>query len=201
MERGLRKADPKRMSGITLVEMLVVMTIAAILIGIGAPSFRYVTNSNRMSGEINSLLGDMQFARSEALKEGRTVTICSSTDGTSCGGQAQSWDQGWIVFSDPTGAKAGPDAGVPPLRAQKAFLGGDTLAFDNTITAITFNREGFANEPMGVAGIPAVTATLHDKTNRQAWSRCLVVTPGRITTEKAGPASTPPDTTQLTACQ
>ncbi len=70
---------PKRMSGMTLVELLIVMMIAAILVGVGVPSFRYVTNSNRMSGEINNLLGDLQFARSEALKEGQTVTICSST--------------------------------------------------------------------------------------------------------------------------
>ena len=108
----------KRTSGMTLVELLVVMTIAAILIGVGVPSFRYVTNSNRMSGEINNLLGDLQFARSQALKEGRTVTVCSSTNGQDCG--TSTWDRGWIVFSDPTAAKS--SAGTLALRVQKAFL-------------------------------------------------------------------------------
>jgi type IV fimbrial biogenesis protein FimT len=198
LETDLHKAGMKRMSGITLIEMLVVMTIAAILIGIGAPSFRYVTNSNRMSGEINSLLGDMQFGRSEALKEGQTVTVCSSTDGVTC--TKSSWDQGWIVYSDPSAAKSGSSGSTgtnPALRVQKAFLGTDTLTFDNTIQAITFNREGFANEPMAIAAA-AVTATLHDKTSNAVWSRCLVVTPGRITTEKRGAANPP---TQLTACK
>jgi type IV fimbrial biogenesis protein FimT len=182
---------PKRMAGMTLVELLVVMMIAAILLGVGVPSFRYVTNSNRMSGEINNLLGDLQFARSEALKEGQTVTICSST-GTTCG--TASWDQGWIVFSDPTAAQGTAN---PALRTQPAFRGGDTLTFDNTVHAISFNREGFANEPLKYPPNSALTATLHDKTANQAWTRCLVVTAGRILTEQHGPAST----TQPTVCQ
>ncbi len=184
---------PKRMSGMTLVELLVVMTIAAILLGVGVPSFRYVTNANRMSGEINNLLGDMQFARSEALKEGQTVTICSSTDGSACG--TASWDKGWIVFSDPTGAQSA--ANPAALRVQNAFLGTDTLTFDNAVHAISFNREGFANEPLKYPPNSALTATLHDKTANVAWARCLVVTAGRILTEQSGPAST----TQLTACK
>jgi len=183
----------KRMSGMTLVELLVVMTIAAILLGVGVPSFRYVTNSNRMSGEINNLLGDLQFARSEALKEGQTVTICSSTDGTNCG--TASWDKGWIVFSDPTAAQSA--ANPAALRTQPGFQGGDTLTFDNTVHAISFNREGFANEPLKFPPNSALTATLHDKTANTAWSRCLVVTAGRIQTEQRGPAGT----TQLTDCK
>jgi type IV fimbrial biogenesis protein FimT len=180
----------KRMSGFTLLEMVVVMTIVAILVGIGAPSYRSVTTSNRISGEINGLLGDMQYARSEALKEGQIVTICSSTDGINCGNAA--WDQGWFIFSDPTDAKTGGTA----LRVQKGFLGGDTLKFDNGASAITFNREGFAMEPMKVA-TAAITATLHDKTSNTTKTRCLVITAGRIATETPGPASA----TQLTACQ
>jgi len=178
----------------TLIELLVVMTIAAILIGVGVPSFRYVTNSNRMSGEINNLLGDLQFARSEALKEGQNVTVCSSTDGTNCG--TAGWDQGWIVFSDPAAAQKAVAAGALALRSQAAFSSSDTLTFDNTIHAITFNREGFANEPLAT-GAFALTATLHDKKATKPWTRCLVVTAGRIVTEQAGPASA----TQLTACQ
>jgi type IV fimbrial biogenesis protein FimT len=184
----------KRMTGLTLIELLVVMTIAGILIGVGVPSFRYVTNSNRMSGEINNLLGDLQFARSEALKEGQTVTVCTSTDGTNCSNTA--WHQGWIVFSDPTGAKKAVATNALPLRVQKAFLGSDTLSFDNTIQALTFNREGFANEPLAT-GATALTATLHDKTSNVVWARCLVVTAARIATEQAGPAGA----TQLTLCK
>ena len=62
-------------SGFTLVELLITITIATILMSIGIPSYKYVTTSNRVSGEINALLADMQFARYEAVKEGLTTKI------------------------------------------------------------------------------------------------------------------------------
>jgi type IV fimbrial biogenesis protein FimT len=50
-------------AGFTLIELIVVITIVSILMAVGVPSYRYVTNSNRMSAEVNGLLGDLQFAR------------------------------------------------------------------------------------------------------------------------------------------
>ena len=65
--------------GVTLFEILVVMGIVAMLMAIGIPSYKYVTNANRISAEINGLLGDLQYARSEAIKEGQTVSVCVSS--------------------------------------------------------------------------------------------------------------------------
>src|SRR5882672_12636130 len=78
----------KRQTGFTLTELMVVLAIVAILLSIGVPSYRYVTNSYRMSAEVNGLLGDLQYARSEAIKEGQTVSTCVSTNGTACAGGA-----------------------------------------------------------------------------------------------------------------
>ena len=72
--------ERKRIAGFTLVELVTVMTIVAVLMALGVPSYQYVTNANRISSEVNGLLGDMQYARSEAIKEGQTVTICSSAN-------------------------------------------------------------------------------------------------------------------------
>src|ERR1700760_1109011 len=77
-QRGMRA------SGFTLLEVLMTIAVAAILMGIAIPSFRYITNANRIASELNGLLGDLQFARSEAIKEGRTVTVCQSGDGATC---------------------------------------------------------------------------------------------------------------------
>src|SRR5277367_3145724 len=96
-----RRINRMRAHGFTLVEVVVTVAVAAILLSIAVPSFRYVTNSNRIAGESNGLVGDLQFARAEAIKEGRTVTVCVSTDGANCTGST-SWEGGWIVFSDPT---------------------------------------------------------------------------------------------------
>jgi len=44
--------------GFTLTELLAVVTIVAILLSIGVPSYRYIGTSYRMSSEVNALLGD-----------------------------------------------------------------------------------------------------------------------------------------------
>jgi type IV fimbrial biogenesis protein FimT len=168
--------------GVTLVETLVVMGIVAMLMAIGIPSYKYVTNANRISAEINGLLGDLQFARSEAIKEGRSVSVCVSSDQSSCitVSPATNWNKGWIVFSDANGNGA-VDAGDLLLRAQATFRGSDTFSANNSIGAITFNREGFASVTNGTL------ITLHASPAAQGSTRCLSVTlVGLITTQKYG---------------
>jgi len=160
-----------RASGVSLIELLTVMTIVAILLAVGVPSFRYVTNANRIAAEANGLLGDLQFARVEAIKEGLTVTACISSDGATCSGAASGrWQNGWIVFSDLQNDQT-VDAGDTVLRVQKPFTSSDTFTAAGATSAVTFNREGFAT------GLPNGTQiTLHDSTTSSAWTRCLSIT-------------------------
>jgi type IV fimbrial biogenesis protein FimT len=159
-------------SGFTMVEMIITVALVSILLTIGIPSFRFVTNSNRIAGEINGLLGDMQFARSEAIKEGVPVTVCVSSNGTSCSGAATAtWQNGWIVFSDLNSSKTvNTGAGDVIFRVQKTFPGTDTFVAVPSIGAVTFNREGYAP---GVA--TGTLITLHDSTNNHSWTRCLSI--------------------------
>lgn len=168
----------KNASGFTLIELLVFIAIVVIIMAIGTPSYQYVTNNNRMAGEINALLGDMQYARAEAIKQGLPVTVCPSTDGSSCTG-AKAWQTGWIIFVDVNG-NGTVDTGDTLLRKQRAFSGNDTFVADN-VTAVTFNREGFA--PLG----SIATMTLKDSTNSSKWRRCLAVNMvGRVAVQTPG---------------
>ncbi len=168
-------------SGFTLLELLTVIAIAGILTAIGVPSYRYVIDSSRMAAEVNSLLGDLQYARSEAIKEGLTVTACVSADGATCAGGSVAWHTGWIVFAD-ANANRQVDFGEAVLRVQKPFVGTDTFLANNGAAAITFNREGFA------AGVPNGTSiTLHDETVSASRTRCLAITlVGLMTTQLYG---------------
>lgn len=169
----------KRQRGFSLTELVMVMAIVAILLAIGVPSYRYIGNSYRMSSEVNGLLGDLMLARAEAIKEGQPVTVCASTNGTTCSGST-AWQNGWIVWSNPTNAVQ-PAAGI--LRLQLKFTGTtpDTFVANNGVSAVTYNREGFATT---AAGFPNTTITLHDNTANAAWTRCLWITPqGTLTTE------------------
>jgi type IV fimbrial biogenesis protein FimT len=160
-----------KQDGFTLTELLVVTAIVAILLGVGVPSYRYITNSYRMSSEVNGLLGDLQFARGEAIKEGQTVTVCVSRDGANCDLGSVTWQEGWIVFQDPTNLGT-VDPGETVLRVQRTFTGNDTFIANNGMTSVTFNREGFAT----AGGFNGATVTLHDQTASAAWTRCLYIT-------------------------
>jgi type IV fimbrial biogenesis protein FimT len=176
-----KELSRKRASGFTMLELIMVVVIVAILGTIAVPSFRYVTNSNRIATEVNGLLGDLQFARSQAVKEGQMVTVCTSSTGTGC--TSTDWQLGWIVFLD-TNFNKGVDAGEAVVRVQPAFGGTDTfIANPATFHAITFNRMGFA--PTGVAN--AINITLKESTFNTAWTRCVAINPiGSAVTEKYG---------------
>jgi type IV fimbrial biogenesis protein FimT len=198
------------MAGLNLMELLIVMLIIAILAGIGVPSFKYVTSSNRIAGEINALLGDMRYARTEAIKEGSWVTVCAATitiaanpanSTASCSG-ANSWSTGWIVFSDTSDNQTAPTTFSTLLRVEAKFVGGDTLtALDSTptgVVAVTFNREGFATSYLtlgsgtssGTAAIQPTLMQLDAKTINVDWRRCLAINNiGMVITETPASAS------------
>jgi type IV fimbrial biogenesis protein FimT len=177
---GTAAPQCRRDTGFTVIELMIVTTIVAILLAIAAPSFRYVTTANRASSEINALLGDMQFARAEAIREGQTVTVCATTDQATCVAPGVVfWHTGWLVFSDPTNTAV--MAPGTALKIQKTFSSQDTLQADQNVNLVTFSRDGFA---LSLAN--PVTFTLHAAANAQ-YTRCLSLTiVGALSTQISG---------------
>src|SRR5690606_4323840 len=60
--RGL----PRRGTGFSLIELMVVVAVVAILAVVAYPSLTSVINSNRLSSNANELVASLQYARSEA---------------------------------------------------------------------------------------------------------------------------------------
>ncbi|MEG3790069.1 GspH/FimT family pseudopilin [Lysobacter sp. CCNWLW3] len=83
--------------GFTLLELVVAIAIVAILVGWGLPSFQESLRSNRVATSANELIATMSLARSEALRSPQGGRVCTSADGSSCGG---GWGDGWIVWTD-----------------------------------------------------------------------------------------------------
>lgn len=112
--------------GFSLIELMVTITIFAILAGIVAPSFLGFISDNRLSSQINTLVGSVRYARSEAVNRQRIVTLCASSDMASC--DTTSWENGWILFTDSNnGGNAVIDGDDTLLMAQEGLEGNTTL--------------------------------------------------------------------------
>ena len=88
----------KNNRGFTLTELLVTVAVLIVLLVVGVPEYRSMTENNRQVAAINTMVGDLNLARTEAVKRSRTVTLCGSTDGATC--DTANWESGWIVFTD-----------------------------------------------------------------------------------------------------
>ena len=85
--------------GFSLIELLIVLAIFAILSNHALPSFSKLLNSNRQSTALLQLFSHHQLARSEAIKQNRSIILCKSDNNIHCNPSA-SWNDGWIVFVD-----------------------------------------------------------------------------------------------------
>jgi len=176
-----RKRTRFRQRGVTLAELVIVMMIVAIITAIGVPMYRHVTTDNRMSAEVNALLGDLEYARSEAVREGRTITVCvaaSTTAPYACAATGtDTWQNGWITFVDIDDNQT-IQGSQYVLRVHAPFASSDTFESDYGVNFVSFNRYGFA-----YTGEANVTLTLKNSTDNAVFTRCLLLSQsGMMTT-------------------
>lgn len=88
-----------KQAGITLVELISTLAIIAILIGGLTTPLQEMLAGNRVTAQVNHLLGDLAFTRSTAITHQQHSVICKSRDGKQCTRQGD-WGQGWIVYID-----------------------------------------------------------------------------------------------------
>lgn len=148
--------------GVTLVELMVTLAVAAIVLSVGIPTFSEFIQNNRMTAAANDLVSSMHLARSEALQRRVPVVVCASTDAgaalPSCDGGAD-FGAGWAVFAD-ANANGQRDAAEVVISAHGAL---PQLITDNSALGgfgapvyVAFGGDGFRLDIVGVA-TPSVT--------------------------------------------
>ncbi len=149
---------PKKMSvqGFTLVELMVTVAITAVLTSLALPSMRQFIGNWQVSNAVNVFMGSMQLARGEAVKRGRTVRMCRSNNGTSCGtgnNLPGGWTSGWIVYVDNDGIGSNVTAADQVVYTQGALSYFDSI-ISNAPKPIVYGPTGILK---GGVGMQAMT--------------------------------------------
>lgn len=78
--------------GFTIVELMVTIAIASIVLMLAVPSFTRAIDQGKFTSASNELVTAMNFARNEAIRRSRPVSVRMNTGG---------WIDGWTAFVDP----------------------------------------------------------------------------------------------------
>ncbi|TCB79888.1 GspH/FimT family pseudopilin [Acinetobacter sp. ANC 4173] len=155
----------KTRKGFTLVELMVTIAVLAIIATLAAPNLSRTLKNTKVKTSSGDILNFLQQARTEAVRLGKTVTICGSSDGSNClNANRTNWSTGLIAKSS---------ASSTPIQK---------LTFENsqlTITApetITFNPVG------STTAEHEITVTIPDA---DTYSVCVEVI-GRAFKSKTG---------------
>lgn len=100
--------------GFTLIELMVTVTIMSILLSVGLPSFQSIIASSRLTSTTNAMVSALQLAKSEAMKQHKTVVIRKKNN---------DWANGWEVFVD-------------DLIDNKIFDAGETILVVTTFDSV-----------------------------------------------------------------
>lgn len=113
--------------GFTLVELVIVIAIAAIFASLAAPGFRQLIAGQRIRSASFDFVSALGYARSEAVKRNAAVTLRAgaSADGA--------WANGWRVV-DPTNTAVILRSWTPGSNL--------SLAEASSLTTVTFGLDG-----------------------------------------------------------
>lgn len=125
-------------SGFTLVGLMVTVAVLAILLTVGLPSFQSTLDKRRLTGTVEQLYADLQYARSAAIRQNKKVTVYFSDYSTT-----SPWCYGMTDTSNACDCKTAASA-CTVGDVQKVVPGTD---FRNVTLTSSFASDNFAFDP------------------------------------------------------
>ena len=115
----------KSQRGLTLIELTIALSIAAIVFGLAVPALGNAMAASRAAAARGALLDSFAIAAVRAGISGTRSVLCPSPDGETCSDEPD-WSGGWLVFMDPNASRE-LDPGERVLRRQPALERGVRL--------------------------------------------------------------------------
>lgn len=96
------ESHKQKQLGFTAIELMVVVSIVAVLAALAAPSFAPTIERFRVRQAVEEMTATLYFARSEAIKRGGNITVIKTDLSSDCpqATSATEWGCGWRVFVD-----------------------------------------------------------------------------------------------------
>jgi type IV fimbrial biogenesis protein FimT len=173
--------------GFTLIEAMVVVAIVALLVVAGYPAFIDLKLRREVSAKVNTLSSAVRLARVEAVRRGRTVTMCPVSDPgaqlPTCGAAGADWALGWAIYVD-DGTNLGViDPGETIIQVQNRLPGTGRIT-NNAIADMNFQPTGLPMPPI------QSTFTIQSKATSGVDDKAYLLimsAQGRVTISKATP--------------
>ena len=131
----IRFAPARAVLGVTLLELMMTLTVAAILLAIAIPSFQHVMGSTNQAAVMNDLRGDIAFARNESASRRVNVAVTSSSGG---------WEAGWSVNIPSSSTSPTPP---PPITLRNHGAVSKTYTLAASDTQLQYQSDGTLNSP------------------------------------------------------
>ncbi|WP_082611339.1 GspH/FimT family pseudopilin [Lysobacter sp. Root916] len=111
-----------RVKGITLIEMLFALTVAAVLIGIAVPGASRAIVRVRMGTVATAMTESFLDSARMAVSTGSAMIVCPAARDGRCE-ESVDWSQGWVVYADVDGDRRYGQGDPVLLRPQGPVKG------------------------------------------------------------------------------
>ena len=168
--------------GFTLIEALVTIALLAIVAALAVPSLQSFVVEARISASSSELFSDLAFARSEAIMRRSTVSVCATSNGSSCATGSSSWASGRLIFVD-ADADGALNVGNELLRLSEAAGTGIV------VTATNISRSG-GSVSFGPGGAVVAPGTITSCSSGRLGRALNISATGRVDINKTSTACT-----------
>ena len=134
--------------GFTLIELMVTVSIAAVLMMMAIPSLGTYGRNAELTSVTNTLVASINTARGEALKRGLSAMLVPINNGSD-------WTTGWVVFVDTDSSRnydVAKDTLVFTQPATESYIAISATGTAGAASQIVFDSSGYPKSAAGASG-------------------------------------------------
>ncbi|MBU2979094.1 GspH/FimT family pseudopilin [Alteromonas sp. C1M14] len=139
----------KNNKGLSLIELMITVAIAAILLTVGAPGIQSILQQNRVIAATNDISSVIRTARFTAIDQEQLTILCPTSDYDACG---TDWTLAKMVFID-ANSNGSRDANETLIQSTDPL--GSGLEIAGIKTALSFSPDGSVSTAATITLCPA----------------------------------------------